>query len=164
MYVQQGSNISAKMFEGVSDSASDASTHSSLPSLVYSGYGDSGDSGLDTDNVPGDQPMNPEASFDGEAPYNPEEPIEDPKVYLRHLFAFILNLLCRTTPIPSSDFRSDFYKVSSKDETTETQSLCNLIKKMGLHSDNYNFSPLTDSGSSRSGRLQDIPPNVLVLI
>ena len=40
MYVQQGSNISAKMFEGVSDSASDASTHSSLPSLVYSGYGD----------------------------------------------------------------------------------------------------------------------------
>ena len=60
MYVQQGSNISAKMFEGVSDSASDTSTHSSLPSLVHSGYGDSGDSGLDTDNVPGDQPMKPE--------------------------------------------------------------------------------------------------------
>ena len=100
--VQQGSAMSARMHEGVSDTSSEAATTaslpdlaadttdansslSSLPSLVWSGY----DSGMDTANTDqanntGEMPMDVEipneVPADGEAgsaPYDPENPIVD---------------------------------------------------------------------------------------
>ena len=125
----------------------------------------------DQANNTGEMPMDVEVPADGEAgsaPYDPENPIVD-QVQIKNLLTIILNIMRRISLISSdssSDFHGQYFKEVSMCET-QSQTLSDSATRPSLLRDTgigNTLSPLSDTGSTGSGRMmQDPTPSLFIL-
>ena len=116
--------------------------------------------------VPNEVPIDGD---EGSAPYDPENPIVD-QVQLKSFLTLILNILRRISLISSSDFSSDFHGQYFKEVSmceTQSQTLSDSATRPSLLRDTgigNTLSPLSDTGSTGSGRMmQDPTPSLFIL-